>query len=155
MTGTEVYVGLGSNLGDRAANLAVLRRELAAAGLVITAESALRETEPYGFADQPAFLNQAIAGVWAGTPRELLRAAKAAELKAGRVPGRRWGPRAADADILLFGDVVLDEPDLQIPHAGLRERRFVLEPLAEIAPRLCDPTTGRSMAELLADILSP
>ncbi len=94
-----------------------------------------------------------LEGTWDGSPLELLRAAKAAEARVGRTPGERWGPRVADADVLLFGDLVVDEPALTVPHPGLRERRFVLEPLAELAPDLTDPVTGRRMADLLADIL--
>jgi 2-amino-4-hydroxy-6-hydroxymethyldihydropteridine diphosphokinase len=81
-------------------------------------------------------------------------AAKAAEVAVGRTPGPRWGPRVADADILLFGDLVVDEPGLTIPHPGLAERRFVLEPLAELAPGLRHPVTGARIADLLA-ILEP
>ena len=124
-----------------------------AAGFQVRAASTIRETQPFGVEAQPRFRNQVIEGSWAGTPRELLRALKAAETAVGRRPGPRWGPRVADADILLFDDLVLDEADLQIPHAGLRERRFVLEPLAELAPDLRDPVTGRRMADLLDDIL--
>lgn len=150
-----MYLSLGSNLGDRAAHLAALREALSRAGLEVTAASAVRETEPFGYTDQPPFLNQVIAGTWSGTPRELLQAAKAAEAQVGRTAGERWGPRVADADIVLFGAEVVDELDLQIPHRGLAERRFVLEPLAELAPDLEDPRSGRRVADLLADILGP
>lgn len=94
-----------------------------------------------------------IAGLWPGTASDLLVAAKQSELRAGRVPARRWGPRAADADILFFGDLVLQEPGLEIPHPGLVKRRFVLEPLAELAPDLVHPVSGLSIAELLERIL--
>ena len=115
----------------------------------------MRETEPFGVTDQPRFLNQVVTGRWTGTPRELLAAAKAAERRAGRTPGRRWGPRVADADILFFDDRVVDEDDLRIPHPGIRERRFVLEPLVELAPDLRHPVDRRTVKELLADILPP
>lgn len=130
-----------------------MREALSRAGLEITAASAVRETEPFGYAEQPLFLNQVIAGTWPDTPRELLAAAKAAEAQVGRTSGERWGPRVADADIVLFGARIVDEPDLHIPHLGLPERRFVLEPLAELAPDLEDPRSGRRIADLLADIL--
>jgi 2-amino-4-hydroxy-6-hydroxymethyldihydropteridine diphosphokinase len=105
--------------------------------------------------DQPKFLNQVVAGEWDGSPQDLLRAAKAAEQRVGRTLGERWGPRIADADIIFFDDLVLDEPDFRIPHPGLRERRFVLEPLAELAPDLVDPVSGRRVRDLLDHILSP
>jgi 2-amino-4-hydroxy-6-hydroxymethyldihydropteridine diphosphokinase len=113
----------------------------------------MRETEPFGVTDQPRFLNQVVAGRWAGSPKTLLDAIKAAEKRVGREPGRRWGPRVADADILLFGDLVLNEPELVIPHPGIAERRFVLEPLAELAPELRHPVLGRSIGDLLRLIL--
>lgn len=123
------------------------------AGLDITVASQVRETEPFGVTDQPAFLNQVVKGVWPGSARDLLTAAKAAERLLGRKAGPRWGPRTADADILLFGDQLIDEPGLQVPHPGITARRFVLEPLAELDPDLRHPVDGRTMAELLAKIL--
>lgn len=94
-----------------------------------------------------------IAGEWDGSASELLAASKAAERRAGRTPGRRWGPRIADADVLLFGDLVIDEPGLRIPHPGIPERRFVLEPLNELAPQAVHPASGRTIAELWRQIL--
>lgn len=93
------------------------------------------ETEPWGVADQPRFLNQVIEAEWAGSPRALLRVAKSVEREGGRRPARRWGPRVIDVDILLFGDRRVREPDLAIPHPRLDEREFVLESLEELGVR--------------------
>ena len=133
---TIVYLGLGSNLGDRARNLGEARRLLNERGAGLLRESAVRETEPFGVTEQPRFLNQVIEVAWSGTPRQLLDTIKAVELAVGRTPSYRWGPREIDVDILLFGDERVDEPDLVIPHPGLRERDFVREPLAELRPDL-------------------
>jgi 2-amino-4-hydroxy-6-hydroxymethyldihydropteridine diphosphokinase len=133
---TVAYLGLGSNLGDRAANLAAARRYLAERGAVLLRESRVHETEPYGVTDQPRFLNQVVEVDWPGTPRDLLAAAQAVEAAVGRRPTYRWGPREIDVDILLFGDERVSEPDLVIPHPGLRQRDFVLAPLAELRPDL-------------------
>ena len=133
---TIVYLGLGANVGDRERNLAEARRLLAERGARPLRESAVRETEPFGVTDQPRFLNQVIEVDWPGRPRDLLAAARAVESAVGRTPTRRWGPREIDVDILLFGDESVSEPDLVIPHPGLRERQFVLEPLAELRPDL-------------------
>lgn len=113
----------------------------------------MRETEPFGVTDQPRFLNQVLEGSWAGTARELLQAAKAAEKASGRTPGPRWGPRTADVDILLFGAGVIDEPALKVPHPGLPERLFVLEPLAELAPDLRHPVTNLTITDMLSVLL--
>jgi 2-amino-4-hydroxy-6-hydroxymethyldihydropteridine diphosphokinase len=131
---TVAYLGLGSNLGDRAANLAAARRLLPEHGARLLRESRVHETEPYGLTEQPRFLNQVLEVEWAGTARHLLSAAKAVEAAVGRTPGERWGPREIDVDVLLFGDERVDEPDLVIPHPGLRERDFVLVPSAELRP---------------------
>ena len=90
------------------------------------------ETAPWGVADQPRFLNQVIEVDWPGTPRQLLEAAKQVEVEGGRIPTRRWGPRVIDVDILLFGDVRLNERDLVIPHPRIGERDFVRQSLAEL-----------------------
>ena len=139
---TVAYLALGANLGDRARNLADARRLLAERGARPLRASAVRETEPYGITDQPRFLNQVIEVDWAGGPRELLAAAKAIEAAVGRTPTYRWGPREIDVDILLFGDESVADPDLVIPHPGLRERAFVLEPLAELRPDLARRATS-------------
>lgn len=133
---TVAYLALGANVGDRARNLAEARRLLGERGATLLRESSVHETEPFGVTDQPRFLNQVIEVEWAGGPRELLDAARAVETAVGRTPTYRWGPREIDVDILLFGDQSVADPDLVIPHPGLRERAFVREPLAELRPDL-------------------
>jgi 2-amino-4-hydroxy-6-hydroxymethyldihydropteridine diphosphokinase len=131
---TIAYLALGSNVGDRERSLAGARRQLGERGVRILRASRVRETEPFGVTDQPRFLNQVIEVEWPGTARELLGAAKAVEAAVGRTPTYRWGPREIDVDILLFGDETIDEPDLVVPHPGLRAREFVRIPLAELRP---------------------
>jgi 2-amino-4-hydroxy-6-hydroxymethyldihydropteridine diphosphokinase len=135
---TVAYLGLGSNLGRRARNLSAARRRLREKGARIERQSTVIETEPWGVLDQPRFLNQVLEVEWDGTARQLLRAAQAVEREGGRVRTRRWGRRTIDVDILLFGDLRLDEPDLVIPHPRIGERPFVLEGLRELRdPRDC------------------
>jgi 2-amino-4-hydroxy-6-hydroxymethyldihydropteridine diphosphokinase len=129
---SRVYLGLGSNLGGRARNLSAARRRLRQKGVRILRQSTVIETEPWGVTDQPRFLNQVVEGEWDGTPRQLLAAVKAVEREGGRRPTVRWGPRAIDIDILLFGDRHVDEPTLVIPHPRISERDFVLEGLSEL-----------------------
>jgi 2-amino-4-hydroxy-6-hydroxymethyldihydropteridine diphosphokinase len=133
---TIAYLGLGANVGDRERSLAEARRRLGEHGARLLRESSVRETEPYGVTRQPPFLNQVVEVEWAGTPRELLTAAKAVEAEVGRTPTFRWGPREIDVDVLLFGDESVTEPDLVVPHPGLWQRDFVLGPLAELRPDL-------------------
>jgi len=132
---TVAYLGLGSNLGTRSRNLSAARRRLRQKGARILRQSRVIESEPWGVADQPRFLNQVLEVDWGGTPRELLRAAKSVEREGGRRPTRRWGPRVIDVDILLFGDLRVHEPGLEIPHPRLLERDFVLAPLRELGVR--------------------
>ena len=137
---TTVYLGLGSNVGRRARNLSAARRRLRQKGLRILRQSRVIETEPWGVADQPMFLNQVIEGDWTGTPGQLLKAAKEVEREGGRTPTKRWGPRLIDVDILLFGDVRTRQRGLVIPHPRIAERLFVRQSLAELGVR----TGGRS-----------
>ncbi len=147
----KVYVGLGANLGDRAATIRRSVELLAATPEVeVVAVSALRETDPVGYADQPRFLNGAVALETELAPRALLDRLLEVERELGRVRGEgpRLGPRTIDLDLLLYGDQVVDEPGLVVPHARLTERRFVLEPLHELDPQLTLPD-ARRVADLL------
>jgi 2-amino-4-hydroxy-6-hydroxymethyldihydropteridine diphosphokinase len=141
---TRAYVGLGANLGDRERTLHAAVDALAAAdGVEVAAVSTLRETEPVGVGKQPRFLNGAVALDTSLPARRLLDLLLAIEQRFGRVrvPGEH-GPRTLDLDLLLYGDEQIDEPGLTVPHPQLRERRFVLEPLAELAPGLVVPGRG-------------
>jgi 2-amino-4-hydroxy-6-hydroxymethyldihydropteridine diphosphokinase len=145
------YIGIGSNLGDRegeiGAALDLLRAE---EGVDVVAVSSLRETDPVGYVDQPRFLNGAVAVETSLTARGLLDRLLEIERRLGRVraEGPRFGPRTIDLDLLLYGDETIDEPGLQVPHPRLAERRFALEPLAELEPRLEIPGSGPVQALL-------
>lgn len=141
---TLAYIGLGANLGDRAGTLReALARLDSEPGIEVKAVSAVRETEPVGYVDQPRFLNAAAAVETGLRPLALLRRLQAVERGLGRThEGPRFGPRTIDLDLLLYGDEVVDEPGLTVPHPRLAERRFVLEPLAELDPALVVPGLG-------------
>jgi 2-amino-4-hydroxy-6-hydroxymethyldihydropteridine diphosphokinase len=126
------YLGLGSNLGRRDRNLSAARRRLRQKGVRVLRQSRVMETEPWGVADQPRFLNQVLEVEWNGSPRRLLAAAKAVEREGGRTRTRHWGPRVIDVDILLFGTEHVSEPGLEIPHPRIAERPFVLAGLQEL-----------------------
>ena len=147
------FVGIGANLGDRERTLRLALRLLGDRdGVTVAAVSSLRETAPVGYLDQPSFLNGAARLETELSPRELLRALLDVERELGRDrSGPRFGPRTVDLDLLLYGEVELDEPGLVVPHPRLHERRFVLEPLVELAPGLVVPGRGpveRLLAEL-------
>ncbi|MGC2552743.1 MAG: 2-amino-4-hydroxy-6-hydroxymethyldihydropteridine diphosphokinase [Candidatus Sulfotelmatobacter sp.] len=144
---TLAYLSLGSNIGDREGNLREAARRLETLGRV-AAVSSFYETEPVEFTEQPWFLNCAVALETERTPRELMTAILGIEKDMGRQRVQKKGPRVIDIDILLFGDVVLDTAEVTIPHPAMHERRFVLEPLAEIAPEVRHPAFNKTIREL-------
>jgi 2-amino-4-hydroxy-6-hydroxymethyldihydropteridine diphosphokinase len=149
-----VYIALGSNVGDRAENLRDARERIETSGVRIRRSSHVFETEPRDLLDQPWFLNQVIEAETTLFPRQLLARLLRIEREIGRhrtVPG---GPRIIDLDILLFGNSVVHAPGLEVPHPRMRERRFVLEPLAELAPDLRPPHERRTVREMLAEVMN-
>jgi len=145
-----VYLGLGSNLGNRAANLEQAMAGLAAAGVDVVKRSSFYATEPVGFGPQNWFLNCVVEVETELMPRQLLRSTQQVERDLGRRRLVRNGPRTVDIDILLYGANVVSMADLELPHPRIAERRFVLVPLREIAPGLRHPTLRRTIGELLA-----
>lgn len=140
-----VYLGLGSNLGDRRDNLLTALRLLdGMQGVEVQEVSSVYETEPWGMAEQPDFLNLVALVSTTRDPRGVLDACREVEERMGRVRGERWGPRVIDVDILLFDDLEWEEEDLVIPHPRMLERDFVLVPLRELRPELFLPGNGEA-----------
>lgn len=146
-----VYLALGSNLGERKASLLE-----AISGLpphvVVRQTSPVYETAPWGFTDQPAFLNMVVKGETKLDPLELLKHLKFIETRMGRAPAVRWGPRKIDLDILFYDELVLDSAALTIPHPHMPERAFVLVPLADLAEDYCHPVMHKTIRELLSTV---
>jgi 2-amino-4-hydroxy-6-hydroxymethyldihydropteridine diphosphokinase len=148
---STVYLGLGTNLGDRFANLQAAVTALPPA--VVPGDcSPVYETAPWGFEDQPAFLNQVLRGYTRLEPPELLRHLKTIEGRMGRQPTIKYGPRIIDIDILFYGRLVLETENLTIPHPRLEERAFVLVPLADLAPGFRHPVLDKTIRDLLAEM---
>ena len=149
------YLGLGSNLGDREVSLSDAIERLAYPPcLTILRSSSIYETAPWGYAEQPEFLNCVLEIRTRLSPVSLLRRAKEVEHEVGRQPSRRYGPRLIDVDILLYGTLTLDldDPDLQIPHPRMDSRAFVLVPLAELTEGLMHPTLNRTIGDLARSV---
>jgi 2-amino-4-hydroxy-6-hydroxymethyldihydropteridine diphosphokinase len=148
----KAFVGIGSNLGDRETNLRRAIELLSAeVGIEVVAVSRIRETEPVGPVEQGPFLNGAVQVETSLEPRQLLERLLSVEEKLGRVREERWGPRTIDLDLLLYGTETIDEPGLTVPHPRLHQRRFALEPLADLDPALEIPGAG-SVSTLLAKL---
>jgi 2-amino-4-hydroxy-6-hydroxymethyldihydropteridine diphosphokinase len=147
-----VYLSLGSNVGDRETHLARARDRLSTEDTHILRASAIYETEPRDFPDQAWFLNQVLEVATNLLPKQLLARVQKIERALERVPTHSKGPRTIDIDILFYGDTILSNPGLEIPHARLADRRFVLEPLAELVPDLRHPRTNATVREMLAQV---
>jgi len=150
---TRFFLGLGSNLGDRASYLERALSALKAPDLQITRVSPVYETAPVGFTDQPSFLNAVAEGLTSISAERLLHRCGYIEEALKRVRDTPNGPRTIDIDILLYGDESIHSSELDVPHPRYRERRFVLQPLADLEPGLRDPETQRTVPEMLAETM--
>jgi len=147
----RIYLSLGTNLGNRELNLAAVLEALPPEVNILDS-SPVYQTEPWGYLDQPDFLNQVLAVDTSLSPHDLLEYVKCIEKNIGRKPSVRFGPRIVDIDILFYGDRIIFEEDLEIPHPRLKERAFVLIPLADLDPDLIYPGTETSISDLLQNI---
>lgn len=152
---TRVYLSLGSNIGDRAGNIARAVAALASHGVRVTRESSLYETEPVDFREQDWFLNSVVEAETDLTPGQVMDALLKIERALGRQRLVPKGPRLIDMDILLFGSSIVRTPELEVPHPRMAQRRFVLVPFNEIAPGARHPVLKKTVAELLAEVPDP
>jgi len=152
MVKQEIYIGLGSNIGDRLANIRKAIELMKEEGIEITDESSIYQTEPVGYKEQGWFLNSVVKGKTEFSPRRLWKRLEKIEKLMGRKREIKWEPRIIDLDILFYGNKILNGKELQIPHSELHKRRFVLVPMEEIAPKLVHPVLNKSIRELLGEL---
>jgi 2-amino-4-hydroxy-6-hydroxymethyldihydropteridine diphosphokinase len=148
-----VYIGIGSNIGNRQKNCLRAIELLEKRGVIIKERSSMYETEPWGIKDQPKFINMVVEIETVLNPNELLRILKDVEKKVGRKESLKWGPRIIDLDILLVDDIIINEDNLKIPHPLMHKRDFVLQPLCEIAPDIKHPLLKLSIDKLMQKLL--
>jgi 2-amino-4-hydroxy-6-hydroxymethyldihydropteridine diphosphokinase len=147
-----VYIGIGSNIGDRRANCLHAVKQMNDSGIVVKKESSLYETGPWGMKEQPLFINMAVIAETELSPERTLAALKCIEKKMGRQEAVRWGPRCIDLDILFYNDSIITEKDICIPHPLLHQREFVLLPLCEIAPDKWHPVLKKTVRHLREEL---
>lgn len=147
-----VHIGIGSNIGDREANCRKAISMLTFRGIEIKKTSSMYKTEPWGFKDQPEFINMVMEAETSLSPDELLQTLKDIENSMGRKETIRWGPRIIDLDILFYDDLVIDEDHLKIPHPLIQEREFVLIPMCEIAPNRIHPVLGKTILQIKKEL---
>lgn len=150
----RVFIAIGSNLGDREENIIDAINLLIANGVDVKNISSIIETKPYGNVKQPDFLNCVVDAYTTLPPRMLLETLKAIEKQLGRTRTTHWGPRTIDLDIIFYDELVIDTPDLKIPHPDMQNRLFVLEPLNQLAPNFVHPVLNKTVRELLSELRS-
>lgn len=149
---SKAYIGIGSNIGNREENCNRAIELMMDRGIKVTKRSSMIETEPWGLKDQQRFINMAIEIETDLLPVDLLFTLKGIESQMGRQEGIRWGPRIIDLDILLYDNLIINTPEIQIPHNGTYDRVHVLEPLSEIVPSKIHPVLGKTIEEILKKI---
>jgi 2-amino-4-hydroxy-6-hydroxymethyldihydropteridine diphosphokinase len=145
---STVYIGIGSNIGNREDNCIHAIRLIEDNGIAVIKQSSMYETEPWGIKDQPSFINMAIEVETEKEPEDLLRVLKEIEKEMGRTETVKWGSRIIDLDIIFYDDLISDRPELKIPHPFIRKRDFVLKPLSEIAPDKKHPAIKKTVKEM-------
>ncbi len=148
----KVVIAIGTNLGNRKENIENAIKRIRENKIKVEKVSSIYETAPYGYTKQPAFLNCALLGETVLSPRELLETLLAIEKEMGRVRKIHWGPRIIDLDIIFYDDLVINEPDLKIPHPDMQNREFVLKPISEIAPCFVHPVFCKTVKTLYAEL---